>query len=198
MGLKVPKPPPDYGYGDDCLDCWPAGKTPNYVFVRFWDITACPTRPKPPNGMPFICKQNPAFPCLYEGEFVFEGITWMAFYNSWIFNPAGHQCDLQLWPDVPGGNVYFYSLIGACSVDFDNVLTCVGGFWGEGGHAHVTIYIDPIIIALTSCYHFATIPGVLYEHEDCGMDHAWYKLNHRIDKTNVLIYLDKEHVISPW
>lgn len=198
MGLPVPDLPDDYGFGVDCPACHEADETPNYVFVTFTGITTCPGKPLVPNNQPIACKQIPLTPCLWIGYLYHHGRNWRAVYRASIPDNGGFFafCALHAWD--PPGDTAFYGPGAECDLEFDNVNTCVGGHGGEGGSAIVTSYIDPIIIALTSCYHFATIPGVLHEKMDVGMDHAIYKLNHRSDKTNVLIYLDKEELELPW
>jgi len=187
MGLKIPPRPPDYGAGDDCLACWPAGKTPNYAFIRFWDIEACPGFGDPPNGYCFVSKQDPVFPCLFVGELHFAGYLWRATYLATFST-------VQLVTWTPGLLNYFYAEEIPCSQSFPTNLNVCPFFAGESGHCHVTVIIDPIIIALTSGYHFATIPGILYDNFDVGMDHAIYRIAHTNDKTNVMIYLDKEEM----
>lgn len=198
MGLEVPDIPDDYGYGDDCLHCWPAGKTPNYVFIRFWDITPCPGIPAPPNGYCFVCKQDPLKPCRFFGTLDFNGLTWLAQWVSWAWPGVDPISEIQLNAQDVLFSASFYEEGIPCQQDYAvNFCTCPG-WGGTGGHAHVTVYVDPIIIALTSEYHFVTTPGVLYEFDDCGMDHRWYRLCHKIDHTNIMILLDVEELELPW
>lgn len=198
MGLKVPDLPDDYGYGDDCLRCWAADQTPNYVFVVFHDIDTCPGNPQVPNGQTFTCKQHPFQPCRWSGKLDWHGVEWECVYWSSLFVDPVWISLVSLIPVPPPSNTAFYNAQAECTLDFVNVQTCVGGFGGEGGHAHVTCFIDPIIIALTSEYHFVTTPGVLYEFDSCGMDHRWYRLCHKIDHTNIMILLDVEELELPW
>lgn len=194
MGLKIPDLPDDYGAGDDCLACHAAGKTPNYVFARFWDVVPCPGKPNIPNGYPFVCKQIPGHPCEYSGDIEFEGITWRAYYDMHAPIGMGHRAEISLGQAVPPGVAAFFSWTDDCGRYFDTNMQACPGDGGEGGRAIVTVYIDPIIIALTSEYHFVTIPGFLYDFADCGMDHRWYRICHKIDHTNIMIYLDLEAI----
>lgn len=191
MGLKVPDPPDDYGYGDDCPACWAAGKTPNYVFIRFWDVAACGANPAPPNGWPFICKQLPLQACKFTGTLEFGGFTWQAIYIAW-----SGEIEL-IRTDFPSLS-YFWKVGGACCRVFPvNDNTCPA-WGGENGRALVTYIIDHIIILLTSCYHFVTLPGTLYERWEVGIDHWVYRLANVRDKTNCLFLIDDEETVPPW
>lgn len=194
MGLKIPELPDDYGFRCDCDECWGVGKTPSHVYVTSWDVVACDGHPVYPNGRTFLLEQDPVDPCFYQGDIIFEGATWRCYWNVFFLRGEHQLSELQINRSDPPDIAAFFCEADACAVDYENQNEC-RFFWGaEGGKAHVMILPDPIAYALTHQYHFATIPGVLYEHDDCGMDHAWYKLNHRSDKTNVLIYLDKEAI----
>ncbi|MBA7659898.1 hypothetical protein ES703_67892 [subsurface metagenome] len=194
MGLKIPPLPDDFEMGDDCLHCHEPGLTPNYVFIRFWDVTPCPGKAAPPNGYCFVCKQGLAAPCEYYGFLDFGGITWRAYYDMHAPIGEGHRAEISLGQFDPPAVAAFFGWTDACGVVFDTNMQSCPGDGGEGGRAIVTIFADPIIIALTSAYHFATIPGILYDFADCGMDHRWYRICHKIDHTNIMIYLDKEHI----
>lgn len=195
MGLKIPDLPDDFEMGEDCLACHEPGLTPNYVFIRCWDVVPCPGRPNIPNGYVFICKQVPLSPCVYIGDLDFEGITWRASYDMHAAFGPEHRAELAIGQAVPPAVAAFAARSPDCGLVFDtNFQTCPFDA-GEGGRAIVTIFADPIIIALTSEYHFVTIPGIFYEKMDVGMDHAIYRIAHTSDKTNVLIYLDKESIV---
>lgn len=185
MGSKVPPLPPDFGVGDNCLACWSTGKTPNYVFIRFWDISPCPGEAPPPNGYPFICKQFEHDACQFDGTLEFGGKTWIVFFHA-LYG------QLYLYLDEPGYPYYFYADGDACALDFVNQLDPCPNFAGEGGRAHITIYTDPILIALTTSYGFCTVPGILYDSFDVTSPNAVYHIAHTGDKTNVLFLIDKD------
>lgn len=194
MGLRLPPIPDDYGVGDDCLKCHPAGKSPNYVFVRFWDIIPCGANPAPPNGRTFICAKDPFKSCRYYGELDFGGYAWQCHYHSAVWTPRGWFGDIQLnSPDTPQPLFYFEEKA-ICSVSFNANLNTCPPHGGTDGHAHVQVFIPVIIILLTSHYHFVTFDDPLYEIQDVGMDHKLVHLAHRNSKTNVLIYLDDEEI----
>lgn len=192
MGLKIPDLPDDYGVGRDCEACYDPGKTPNFVFIRFWDIEACPGNPPPPNGRTFICAQDPVIDCKFMGEIDFGGLKWRVTYMM-----------VTLWGELVVSSInlgdvgaiypaYFNEVGGPCAVDFmANDMLCPDA-GGEGGHGHVQVIVPIIIITLTSGYHFVTTPNFLYEMQDVGMDHKLVHLADRNGKTNVLIYIDEE------
>lgn len=191
MGLTPPTPPPDYGPGDDCLVCYAPGHTPNYCFIRFWDIESCGFAPDPPNGCCFVCKQNAINPCVFIGELEFGGETWEARWDAW-------ESGLRLWMTSAPSWFVFRCLEDACVQDFPtNEFECNGKEY-FGGHGHVDIFTTAIIIGFTHHYHFVTVPGVKYEHFKCGIDHSCWRLAAKHDHTNILILLDEEDfVIQP-
>lgn len=195
MGLEVPDVPDDYGYGDDCIHCWPAGKTPLYVFVRFWDIETCPGCPTPPNGYTFVCKQDPVVPCRFVGQLTFGGWTWQAIWLCWAKPFEDDISEITITAEGSPCASPFWQEGAPCQQDYDNFyVDCAGIKGGKNGHAHVTVYIDPIIIFLTSHYHLVTAPGVRYEYFAAGMDHAVYRLASKFDHTNVMFLIDKEEI----
>lgn len=194
MGNPIPPQPPDAGFGDDCLRCHAAGKTPNYVFIRFWDIVPCGANPPPPNGMTFICAQDPGTPCYYRGDLNFGGINYQCHYNMATWQAGIWYAELQLnSPDTPQP-LYFWQLTDMCAVDFSiNNNTCPPNA-GTGGHAHVQVFVPPIIILLTTHYHFVTTDHPLYEIQEVGMDHKLVHLADRNGKTNCLFYIDTQEL----
>lgn len=194
MGLRIP-PPPGHGVGADCLACFAPDKTPKYVFVRAWGTAVCPDCQPPANGYLFICEQDPLDPCKWWGQREIGGNTWQAAYFANTWSAGKFQSEVQVL-DLDGPcDQMFRGVADPCNRLFDNELDCeVGYTLATGGVCLVTVFIDPIIILLTSGYHFCTIPGILYDKFEVGMDHAIYRIAHRSDKTNVMIYLDKEEL----
>ncbi len=191
MGLIPPIPPPDYGPGDDCLVCFAPGHTPNYVFIRFWDIVPCWEHPDPPNGYTFICKQHDVNPCVFIGFLEFGGHTWEARWDPL-------ESGLRLWKTDPPGLFYFRGFVDPCVQDFPtNMFTCPDND-AEGGHGHVDVFTTAVIIGFTSHYHLVTVPGVRYEHFECGIAHSCWRLAAKFDHTNILVLLDdQDFVIYP-
>lgn len=203
MGEKIPDDPDDYVKGLDCLCCFDLGKTPKYLFIRFWDITACIGNPKPPNGYTFIAVQHYAHGCAYEGELDFGGSTWRVNLNLcvWYIDKMVSTITLGIvGSEVPA---YFEEHTTPCTMDFmTNSLTCPD-WGGEGGHAHVEIFGPPIIILLCSGFPtihpflphgfgFVTQPKRLYEMKEVGMDHTLVRIATKFDKTRIYFYIDNE------
>lgn len=197
MGLIPPKPPPDYGPGPDCLACHAPGRTPNYVFVRFWNIVQCSGCEAPPNGYTFICKQEVGFPCRYSGTLEFGGGTWLAQYVAHIFHGGVWKSTLQLTRVAGACPAHFADEGAPCAVEFLTPYTSCPTWGGTGGTGHVLVYTAVIIITLTNCLHFCTLQGVRYEHFQCGMDHHIFRLANVNGKTNCLFYIDEEDVEVP-
>lgn len=72
MSLPIPTelPEPPKIFGDDCLDCFPAGQTPKHKTVFFSDIVDCnPDEPAGHGALPniLILEQLEDTPCIYVG-----------------------------------------------------------------------------------------------------------------------------------
>lgn len=188
MGLIPPVPPPDYGPGDDCIQCYAPGHTPNHVFMKFSSVDACPGNPDPPNGQTFACAQDLINPCLFSGSLTSGGNTWVA---SYVMSVAEAQLSLSGAP----AKIYFYASENPCALKFPtNENTCV--FWdGEHGSCEVKVTEAAIIIGLTNHYHFVTPPGTRYEFFACGIDHWNYRLANIHGKTNCLFLIDDEDFV---
>lgn len=128
MGQPMPDIPIEYG--DDCLICFPSGKTPKYVYARFSLIYRCTGIGKeacliPPNDRVFKLTQQVGFPCSWR----YLGGTWECWYQPWRVadGKAGlFLNDLNL-------KVYFDDTRNACppegtvwhnDIDCDPPLTC--------------------------------------------------------------------------
>lgn len=195
MGLKIPPVPDDFGIGDDCLACHPAGQTPNYVFITFVDITPCPGEPNIPNGYTFICKQSPIAPCEYQGDLMFQGNLWRAYYDSDVPWGDERRAEISVGIQPPAKAAAFFGReLGCASAFLHNFQVCPGSY-GTGGRAYVNVFSNWIILSLLNQYHFYPIPGILYEYADCGMDHQWYRICHKRDHTNIMILLDVEDIV---
>lgn len=192
MGIHLPPAPPDYGDGDDCSRCLAPGHTPNYVFVRFWDIVACAARPDPPNGYTFVCAQDPLNACQFSGSLEFGGYTWEAFFQYSVFSGGIWKSFLELTIPGSGWNAFFADDGPECGTIFDSPYTVCPGWSGGGGRAIVDVVMTSIIIMLTGCYHFVTQRPTFYEHFPCGIDHHNIRLASKFDNTNVLVLFDEE------
>lgn len=198
MGLKLPPLPDDYGFGDDCLGCWDEGKTPSHLFAVFYDVTDCDGCPPSPMGRTFLLTQDEFDSCLFFGSLDYEGVTWWCYYHSHYETGNGPRSNISLYGEISPCSASFYDEAAACTRNFlNNHYHCNGIVGGENGEAHVIVMSHPIIRALTSEYHFVTLPGFLYEFDDCGMDHRWYRICHKKDHTNIMILLDVEDLELP-
>lgn len=198
MGLKPPDPPDDYGPGLNCTSCYEPGKTPNYVFVRFWGIVACAARPNPPNGYTFVCAQDPLHPCWFTGQLDFRGHTWEAFFQLSVMGPGGIQSFLELTIPGSGWNAFFACDGAECDRAFDTPYTVCPGWSGSGGIGAVLVFSAAIIIGLTSHYHFVTSPKTRYENFEVGIDHSVFRLANHTGPSNCLFLIEhEEFVIMP-
>lgn len=194
MGLKIPELPDDFEIGNDCLACWPSGSTPLVIYARFWDVEACPGCDRPPLGIPFVLTQSLTLPCLFEGLLNYKGHTWSCVYWLDVNFEGERHATIDIHQTMPVQTASFFGVGAPCDQAFDNEFTECNGWSGKNGRCIATIYSDPIIILLTSGYHFVTRPGIFYEKQDVGMDHAIYRIAHTDDHTNVMILLDKEAI----
>ena len=198
MGLIPPDPPPDYGPGNDCSHCWEPGHTPNYVFIRFWDITACPGSPAAPNGIAFVCAQVAVSPCTFRGDITFRGNTWRAEFVAAHMPVATWISSIQLSVLGLGLTAFFAEDATPCNEIFENPYTVCPAWGGGGGRAIVEVFDTAIIIGLTNHYHFCTNPGVRYEKWKVGIDHSVFRLANVNGHTNCLFLIDREDfVIMP-
>ena len=129
MGIRVE---PD-DYGDDCLTCWPAGKTPKSVFATFSGIQTGDwwrsNYPPPPNG-PFKLNQVDGYPCIFS----YFGTIWTVIYSAKTNFPPGTQSSLIIDCIPLGAASTFAQLLdGTCHYSFENNTTLpAGNFFYEG------------------------------------------------------------------
>lgn len=126
-------------YGDDCASCFAAGKTPEFVYVRFITIVGCdragpPPQKIPPNDRLFKLPQHPTIPC----EWYYNQSGWEVEYRA--FFPATGGSYLDLYDE--NGMLYFRDHRDACepegTVFHNEILDCLGADYGSGGIAVVT------------------------------------------------------------
>lgn len=183
MGTPVKEP----YYGDDCTNgiptLWKSGKTPRVVSVTFTGILKCwGTTEDPPNGSYYLIQASDE-PCRWQ----YENNAGLLI----IWSLGADTSHLELSNTILH-NVYFTQtyLIG-CQVIFSNELVCPANRYGEG-IGSVSWTPNPIVTAVAVDYSFAPLDGTLYDITECGIDHEIIKLANSRDKTNVLIYVDKE------
>jgi len=137
MGQRMPPGPIEYG--DDCLHCFAAGKTPKYVWARFSQILQCPDVPPkicgiPPNDRVWKLTQDAVLPCWYQ--LVTGG--WILDYTH--RSPVTHLAELSVID--PNGRDIFYKNMPACQSEgtlFHNAwIDCIGWNCGHLGFGIVT------------------------------------------------------------
>ena len=137
MGQRMPDIPIEYG--SDCLDCFPAGETPKYLYVRFAEIEKCSNAwcvgfPPPPNDRCFKLIQQPGTPCLWT----YPGSDWQIQYYAKIVPPTNSRLTVD---SLPIQRNYFRGWTPAfviCQQFFQNQNTCVLNTCGVGGQAIIT------------------------------------------------------------
>lgn len=137
MGQRIPPVP--HIYGDDCLLCFDADKTPKYVFARFSEIEKCVIGDPdvcviPPNDRLFKLTQVEGTPC----RWTYDEEDW--FITYWKGGGIGGEDELHLLSG--GGLGYFRGVDAQCSPEgtvFHNTWPpCNGMFCGHGGMGVVT------------------------------------------------------------
>lgn len=123
--MGVPPPP---GFGDDCLICWAAGKTPDTVYMFLAEIEKCvwPVPPpiSPPNGM---WELPQILPCAWQSGGNGLALTYSVHVG---FTSVQVRFNEWLWFN---GRVEF-----ACATAFSNTNICLPNFIiGEHGSAKV-------------------------------------------------------------
>lgn len=130
MGLAIPPPPV---IGNPCAVCdgvlWPAGATPQFIHVHFWEIIKCPLVVQdPPDGI-YVLQQDLIDPCIWEyfdGDY---GIEVNIDVAQWI-RAIGFQ--------GPGVEDFFFAPFVPCQSLYDNAyVACLLNF-GKGGTCEIT------------------------------------------------------------
>jgi hypothetical protein len=143
MGIRMDDP--DIEAGTDCGYCtgdpplvWPAGGTPETVYVTFHNLAHCPGYSMIlPNGRSFALQQDPAFPC----RWVHDGDIWFCTFYAWTvsnysevllgYNPATKYAFQGINPICPFEFLGYDSLFETCSAN----ICCTGGIavvsWGD-------------------------------------------------------------------
>lgn len=127
MGSTIPPEPP-IEYGDDCLYCFPPGRTPLHVTANFSGITDCWPDVPPGHGVPpseMVMTQSPVDPCYWTVGGAWE---WIAAYVIGFGLPA------ELYLNF--GFISYFTGYDAdeCATHFTNENICASGLiHGEGG-----------------------------------------------------------------
>jgi len=130
MGLDLD----DITYGNDCGVCFPAGKTPKYLYASIGGMsyinTAAPAGPKPPNG---ICKLTQTIdPCTwyYDGSNFTVGFS----VQPGTLSSAG------IFLKAPAGQCFAGTIFTPCIYIIPNQLN--PPYVYEGGVIHIS-WIPP-------------------------------------------------------
>lgn len=137
MGEEIPIEHPTIEYGNDCIQCYAAGETPKFIYVKFSGVILCPGKAWP-GGVDL-------------------NTTWTLTQIAgcdWRYLDANWQIDWRNFPAGPWTNCYAYIAGTAqkhftarqapiCLTTIDNdYLNCPGNPWGlsHSGKADMTIY----------------------------------------------------------
>ena len=160
MGTPIVTPEPPYG--TDCPICtptlFPAGETPEFVYVYISGITDCGrSHHSPPNGETFRCTQVPGSPCVWYNDGDIWKVTFQAkrigFDYSWltVFDHDG-------WSFFNGTSV-------VCPDDltiFDNdQAACILMYAGASGNCIIS-YTD-LVAWLVAQFGFVPGPNLMQE-----------------------------------
>ena len=181
---------PDEAYGNDCLLCFPADKTPKHIMASFSGITDCfPNDPVGHGPIPeiVVMEQDAINPCLWTG-IVPPG--WKIQYSIDLNSPA-----LYIFY---GTLHYFHGTSGiTCKTTFTNDLTCLPGFrHGTGGWGALTWLPEteggPSIEVLLEKIALPIRKNTLFEFWPAPADKTVVKFCEPKDRTRIHIKLDPD------
>jgi hypothetical protein len=177
-------------YGFDCTACafcFPPGKTPKYIVVKFMAISKCYEHPgpDPPNGVDFFLTQKSiSDPCKWSNYFHGESPIWDVYYYAGYGNDDPSVLGMGY---TPGPTPVFNAYIGdACGTIFPyNFIECPDYPYGDGS-GEVSFLADPIPVDLTETKALHPGESNLYEKTPTIENLADYRIANKQDKTNVL------------
>lgn len=128
MGIQ-PEPIPEYG--DDCLLCYAANKTPLAMHISFSGIERgslwVPSDGMPPNQT-FLIVQSITAPCSYYWN-------WDGWPHVWYITQSGAS---TVWcRNAQGVTAFHDTILNECEKSFTNGATAPSGNKFYGGHAHL-------------------------------------------------------------
>lgn len=176
-------------YGNDCLDGWPAGKTPKYVYARYSQLVKCPDEPphtyaQPPNDRVFRLTQDSIAPCAY----LYQSADW---YIEWYFDLPNQWTWLTLRQFNPSAQHFLDHpvILPTEGHVYHNVNPeCVPGIAAAGGIATVTWRLETL--ALLKALNIVTAYDLFMEMRPLADDKKVYKYCKLKDGTNVKILLE--------
>ena len=187
MGQRMPDEPIEYG--TDCLACFPADKTPKFVYVRFALVEICPgiLDPNcitPPNDRLFKLAQVNGYPC----QFRYDTDPWHIFWTFSAGSPAKSSIHLRDWSDA----VYFAALPDAClpegTVIHNDLVGCVLHDCARAGIAVVTW--TPQATALLEAINMAKGERLFMELFPLDNGKLVYKFCRLKESTNIKILFE--------
>jgi len=148
-------------YGDDCLACYDADKTPKYIYASFEGIDLCPGQPGGFTGSPnktFKLTQDPLNACMWvQGDIT----KWHCIYTA---KNNGNSVLYLAWTFW----IYFAAnQVGHCLTTFTNTAWCGGPqFMGTNGIGLISCFPSPSDPAVENIMDLMGIPkidGVRFE-----------------------------------
>lgn len=168
-------------YGDDCLACYDADKTP----LRLWaSVTGIlPGELEPPNGWHcpngmYLLTQHPVGPCAWH-------------CNSWpevcslILNTPWATFGLQ---DKFGQQAFYKQYFEACVWNYDNAIDIWDDNFYYGGSVSVKACLDDSpsnLIAAMKLLNIEPSPKTFAEFFPIGADSSVFKYCRKSDSTNI-------------
>lgn len=178
-------------YGDDCLACFPAGKTPKYVWVRFILLASCvpdldPPCAAPPNDRVFKLTQDDSVPCFWR----YLSDDWIIWYYTTFGSPP--KTRLDLWDTL--GRVHFLALEDACAPEgtvFNNTVLC--SMFGACTHEGIaTVTWTQEATNLMAAINMQRGDDVFMELHPLVDGNKIYKFCRLRDATNIAIELEPD------
>lgn len=159
--------------GGDCITCWPAGKTPRYLYACFSDIKQgddwiAGVDPPPPNGV--------------------QRLEWSMFCDfgalvgniGYAYRGNGDWSRLQVYD--PGGDMFDSQIQPACTSYFENFIVNPVGNKYYGGFA---------IIA-------STLPGAVFSISDLCELINYERTDNRFANIHAIAGDEAVHVLYDW
>lgn len=176
-------------YGDDCVGCFPAGKTPKYVYVRLSLVEKCPDpRLVPPNDRVFKLTQDAYNPC----DWFYQGSTWRVEFQC-APDPAFVWLSVM---DPETGVAYFEETPAGLpdeSHTYHNRTPACDDFHGAtGGTATVTWQLETIKIL--KLLNMKGMSDIFMEMRPLVDGNRVYKFCRLQDATNIAIEYEPEKV----
>lgn len=186
MGQRMPDEPIEYG--NNCSSCFALGKTPKYVYARFFLLEGCtygwvpPCHP-PPNDRLFKLTQTAISNCLWR----YEQSGWKVDFRAWY--PPISGAYLQLFDD-DGYNYFSDQHTGCIDEGFvwtNGFLSCTGSSCAHSGIAVVTW--TPQATELLEGLNITKAQNLFLELFPLANGDLVYKFCKRSELTNIKVLL---------